>query len=182
MRSLIVTVASLMALLPGSAAATGDMSGGGSRDYTVGGGTNEFAVIIGDARFGFAAKSDPIGLGSGGHAASHGDPDGIGPMGAFTAEGAVTCLRVDGNRASFKWRFAQTTGSAAPFQDGGVQVFVQDNGEPRGGVPVDWAFLDVPQPAGVFELGAGTCTDPNLIGGDYARLESGNITVHDAAP
>jgi hypothetical protein len=182
MRRLALTIAGFMALLSGNAAAAGDTSGHGGRDSAVGGGTNEFAVVIGDARFGFAATSDPIGLGPAGHAASHGDPDGIGPMGAFTAEGAVTCLRVDGNRASFRWRFAQTTGSAAPFQGGGVQVFVQDNGEPRGGVPVDWAFLDAPQPAGVFELGAGNCTDPNLVGGDYARLESGNVTVQDAVP
>ena len=36
------------------------------------------------------------------------------PNGAFQVEGPVTCLKVVGNRATAKYRFAQTSGPGAP--------------------------------------------------------------------
>ena len=179
-RPLALAVACIAAVTPAVAHATHSPSGQSQRDFAVGGGQNQFAVVIGDTRFGFAATSDPLGLRPSGHAAAHGDPDGAGPIEPFTAEGEVTCLRVVGNRAAFKWRFKQAAGSATAFEGGGVQAFVEDNGEPREGEPVDRAALDPPQPSAAFDLNAQDCDDPNLR--NYDRLEQGNVSVHDASP
>ncbi len=97
------------------------------------------------------------------------------PMGAFTAGGAVTCLRVSGNKAAIKYRFARATGAAAAFRGGGVEVFVQDNGEPHGGQPADASASNPPQPAGAFDATASQCDDPNIA--DYNRVRSGDYTV-----
>jgi hypothetical protein len=166
-------------LAPSGALASHGDAGSGDRDFAVGGGSNQFLIAVGDARFAFAATSDPFGDDPKGYvSAPQGDPDGLGPLAPFTAGGDVTCLRVAGNRAAFKWRFRRSTGSAEPFEGGGVQAFVEDNGQPREGEPVDGTALDPPQPAGVFDLAADRCDDPALR--SYDRIESGNVTVHDA--
>jgi hypothetical protein len=64
-----------------------------------------------------------------------------------------------------------------PFQGGGVEVFVEDNGEPRAGQPVDANAFRQPQPAGVFDANASQCDDPNSA--TYDTVTSGNYTVHD---
>src|SRR4051794_6056491 len=51
------------------------------------------------------------------------------PNGAFQVEGPVTCLKVVGNRATVKYRFATTSGPGAPPPGWGVQVFVEDSGD-----------------------------------------------------
>ena len=178
----LITGATLTVVLAaaGPASATHGDNGQGKRDFAVGAGSSEFALgAIGEASFSLSAHSDPFGARPGGYITSKGDPDGIGPLEPFTAKGEVTCLRVKGNRASLKWRFERTTGSAATFAGGGVQSFVEDNGPPRGGMPLDRAALDPPQPAGVFESNAAQCDDPDTRA-HYDRIESGNITVHDA--
>jgi hypothetical protein len=151
-----------------------------AHDFAVGAGNNQFALgLVGDASFTLSAHSDAFGVSPGGYVTAKGDPDGAGPLEAFTAHGEVTCLRVSGNRASLKWRFEYATGSAAPFVGGGVQSFVEDNGEPRFGQPVDRAALDPPQPAAAFNAAADTCDDPSTRA-TYDVLEQGNIEVHDA--
>ena len=175
-----IGVAGAALLVPSTAGASHGDSGAGKRDFATGAGSNQFVAVLGEARFAFGVTSDPFGGSPSGHVNSpHGDPDGPGPVEPFTAGGEVTCLRVEGNRASFKWRFERATGSAAPFEGGGVQAFVEDNGPPRGGTPVDGATLDPPQPAAAFELDADRCDDPDTR--VYDRNESGNITVHDAS-
>jgi hypothetical protein len=87
----------------------------------------------------------------------------------------VTCLEVDGNRAAIKYRFRTATGSAAPFQGGGVEVFVEDNGEPRGGQPVDANAFRTPEMAVAFNAHATQCDDPNTA--TYDTVTSGNYTV-----
>jgi hypothetical protein len=152
----------------------------GNRDFAVGAGTNQFFLgTVGDAHFAFSAHSDPIGLSPQGHVVAKGDPDGVGPLPPFTAQGEVTCLRVVGNRASFKWRFERATGTAEPFAGGGVQSFVEDNGPPRDGQPVDRAALDPPQPAGLFQLDERVCDDPARA--NYDENETGNVVVRDAS-
>jgi hypothetical protein len=98
-------------------------------------------------------------------------------MGEFEVQGPVTCLRVDGNRAAIKYRFDTATGSAAPFKGGGVEIFVEDNGQPRGGHPVDANASLPPQPAGVFDANATQCDDPNTA--TYDTVTSGNYVVVD---
>jgi hypothetical protein len=149
-------------------------SAGGPRDFVTGSGTNQFLVAIGEAHLSVAAHAGPTG-----HVRAMGDPDGAGPMEPFALEGEVTCLRVDGNRAAIKYRFKHAEGSAEPFQDGGVQIFIEDNGRPGHGA-VDRTTFDPPQPAGVFDLAASQCDDPNSRFG-YDGIESGNFTVHDAS-
>src|SRR5438045_7059031 len=100
-------------------------------------------------------------------------------MGEFEVQGPVTCLRVDGNRAAIKYRFKRATGSAAPFQGGGVEVFVEDNGEARRGQPVDANAFQPPQPAGAFNTNASQCDDPNLAA--YDTVTSGDYVVRDRA-
>jgi hypothetical protein len=153
--------------------------GGGARDFAVGAGSSEFAIgLVGEASFTLSATSAAEGSGPRGYVTTKGDPDGAGPMEPFTAKGHVTCLRVNGNRASIKWRFEEATGSAAPFA--GIQTFVEDNGPPRRGEPTDRAALDPPQAAATFEATATQCDDP-ATRATYERLNRGNVTVNDAA-
>jgi hypothetical protein len=98
---------------------------------------------------------------------------------AFEVEGPITCMRVEGNRASIKYSFKRASGPGAPPQDGGVQVYVEDNGRPQRGRPVDRVATEPPQPPGVFDAAAGVCTDPTLNPA-WTPLESGDFTVRDA--
>jgi hypothetical protein len=173
-RVLAVGVIGIAVLAPGGAAASG-------RDFAVGAGSNEFALgAVGKASFALSATSAPDGAWPRGYVVSSGDPDGSGPLEPFTARGEVTCLRVSGNRASIKWRLDDATGSAASFEGGGAQSFLEDNGEPRFGQPPDRAATDPPQPAAIFAPTADRCEDPDTRS-TYDRLEKGDITVHDAA-
>jgi hypothetical protein len=123
-----------------------------------------------------AAHSDASGLNPRGQVEADGTT-GL-PMGAFHVEGPVTCLRVDGNKAAIKYRFDQATGSAAPFKGGGVEVFVEDNGPPRDGQPVDANASNPPQTADEFRLNdPSQCDDPNTA--SYDTVTSGNYTVRE---
>lgn len=119
------------------------------------------------------AHSGLAGQNPGGSVSVQGD---IGiPMGAFTAGGAVTCVRVSGNKVAIKYRFAYATGSAAPFAGGGVEVFVQDNGRSHDGRSVDATAFEPPQPVGVFDATASQCDDPNVAA--YSQVQSGDYTL-----
>ena len=169
-----------LGLLAPVATATHQGLAGGERDFAVGAGSSEFALgAVGEARFSLSATGEPAGTHPQGYVTSKGDPDGAGPMKPFTAAGEITCLRVEGNRASIKWRLERATGSAEPFEGGGVQSFLEDNGEPRRGEPLDRALIDPPQPAATFAVNASTCDEPNSRA-TYDRLEQGDVTVHDA--
>jgi hypothetical protein len=150
------------------------------RDTAVGSGEGPFFTGVGGAHFAFSATVDADGGRPAGHVSTKGDLGAPGPFGAFTAHGAVTCVRVEGNRATFKWRFTHTTGSIAPFAGGGIESYVEDNGVPRGGVPVDRVTIGPPLPAGAFEATAHVCDDPALHP-PYTQMTSGNVTVRDAS-
>jgi hypothetical protein len=88
-----------------------------------------------------------------------GDVTGSGDyVGAFQVDGPVTCMPVVGNRASIKYRFRHASGPGAPPQNGGVQVYIEDNGQPQNGVPVDRVATEPPQPPATFDAAAGICT------------------------
>lgn len=101
-----------------------------------------------------------------------------GPTAPFHVAGPVTCLKISGHRASIKYRFTTAQGSAAAFKGGGVEVFIEDNGWPRNGQPVDRNAFNPPQPAGIFNTTARQCDDPNL--GAYQSVRSGDYTVRGA--
>ena len=151
----------------------------GPGDLATGSASNQFPTPAGpgSARLDAAAHSGPSGLDPRGNVHAKGTAGT--PMGEFEVQGPVTCLRVDGNHAAIKYRFRRATGSAAPFQGGGVEVFIEDNGEPRKGQPVDATAFGPPQPAGVFDANASQCDDPNTQ--PYDTVTSGNYEVRDRA-
>jgi hypothetical protein len=150
-------------------------------DSAVGSGKNQFLIALGEAHLSVSAHSDAAGADPTGHVRATGDPDGSGPLEPFRLEGEVTCLRVHDNRAAIKYRFKHAEGSAAPLEGGGVQIFLEDNGNPSGGEAVDRATFDPPQPAGAFEAAANQCNDPDSRT-TYDKIESGNFVVRDALP
>ena len=127
------------------------------QDFVTGGGIS--AV---ETRFGFTAHSSPTGANPRGHA-------------TFTnagtqRKGAVTCLNVVGNAATFGIEDRNEQGERV-FR----LFFVRDNGEPSGGVPDELrevtglAGSPVPLP----------CPDPSGLNG--LPLQAGNIQVYDAS-
>jgi hypothetical protein len=88
-------------------------------------------------------------------------------------------MRVEGNRASIKYRFRRASGPGAPPQGGGVQVYIEDNGKPQSGNPVDRVATEPPEPPDVFDAAAGVCTNPTLNPA-WTPLESGDFDVYDA--
>src|SRR4051794_16833249 len=95
----------------------------------------------------------------GGHAHGTGDLLPGLPGGDFEVAGRITCLRVElqpdgtGTRASIKYRFNRSAGSTAPPVNGGVEVFIEDNGPPVNGEPVDGNGTGPPLAPAAFEAG-----------------------------
>src|SRR5215211_3499505 len=179
----LVNVLTVAALAIPTAPALGplaDARAAAPGDSAVGSGTNQFIVVLGEAHLSVSAHSDANGDNPSGHVRATGDPDGNGPVEPFKLEGEVTCLEVSGNRAAIKYRFKHAEGSAAPFQGGGVQIFIEDNGDPVYGQPVDRTTFDPPQQPRVFDAAASVCDEPNTRLG-YDQIESGDFGVHDAA-
>lgn len=143
-----------------------------AKDRVDGSATNQYPTPAGpgSSRLTIHARTDAAGLASG-VATGEGTTTGT-PEGAFRVSGAVTCVRVSGNRASIKYRFDEASGGAAALQGGGIEVYVQDN---RGHAPDANAF-DPPQAAGEFEAAMPTqCDDPNAA--TYDTVESGGYKV-----
>lgn len=157
----------------GAGVATGD----GPGDRAVGSAVNQFPTPTGPgfAQLSVDVRSEPSGLDPRGTVRASGTTGA--PGGEFKVAGPVTCLRVDGNRAAIKYRFNQASGSAEPFQDGGVEVFVEDNGKPGGGQAVDANANRPPELAGEFDANATQCDDPNTA--SYDTVTSGDYTVSD---
>ncbi len=152
--------------------------GNSPRVFGVGTGRNEFIPpLLGEVRLSVAAHLDQQGRVNG-HVEAHGDPDGAGPIEPFSVEGEVTCINVKVNRAAIKYRFKHAEGSAEPFLGGGNQFFLEDNGDPRQGVPRDRTAFDPPQTAAEFELANPTvCDDPDSRLPFYDLEQSGNFVV-----
>jgi len=94
------------------------------------------------------------------------------PMTAFELEGPVTCLRVEGNKAAIKYRFAKATGVAEPLKGGGIEVFIEDNGPQP-----DANASGAPQMAAEFNAAATQCDDPNMA--PFSTVREGGYTVTD---
>jgi hypothetical protein len=130
----------------------------------------------GSAELTAQASSGPAGERPRGFVAAAGDGDGTGATG-FSVRGEVTCLRISGRRAAIKYRFQRAEGTAEAFKEGGVQIFIEDNGQPGDGPPVDATANDPPQTAEVFNANAGQCDDPDTR--TYDGVESGDYTVSE---
>jgi hypothetical protein len=173
----IVRTAAIAGCAAAALAAAGTSGAASGHDLAVGSAVNQFPTPAGPgfARLSVSAHSDADGSRPFGHVRAHGTTGA--PSGDFKVSGPVTCLRVDGNRAAIKYRFAHATGSAAPFKGGGVEVFVEDNGPPQGGHSVDANAAQPPEAAGVFDLTATQCDDPNTA--TYDGVTSGDYVVRD---
>lgn len=136
---------------------------------------------VGPVKLAAHAFSSPTGRRPGGWAHGSGDTDGPGPMEPFSVKGKVTCLRIVGRYASVKYRFEEAHGSLKDYKGGGVQVFIQDNGRPRHGDPVDANGTDLPQKKRDFEASESRCDDPSLRP-DYNPVDSGDYVVRDRTP
>ena len=172
-----VTAAAVAGCFAAAFATAGTSGAASGHDFAVGSTVNQFPTPAGPgfARLSVSAHSNADGTRPLGHVRARGTTGA--PGGEFKVSGPVTCLRVDGNRAAIKYRFAHATGSAAPFEGGGVEVFVEDNGPPRGGHAVDANAFRPPEPAGVFDAGAAQCDDPNTA--TYDTVTSGDYVVRD---
>lgn len=177
-----VTGAAIAALAAPSASAASHNNQTGGRDFVAGSAQNllfDFASLPADLRLaakGFDAEV-PLPLFGATDVTGHAVGSGELPNGPFRVAGEVTCLKVVGNRATVKFRFQSASGDAgAPFAAWGVQVFVEDNGDPSGGIP-DANSTDAPLPPELFEPQAGQCELPR---GPFNPVDTGNYVVHDA--
>jgi hypothetical protein len=91
--------------------------------------------------------------------------------------GDVVCLRVEGNRATILFSLDKTKEGPERFEDGGALVFIEDNGNPSGGVSPDRQrnFRLTPVQFEAQKLAG--CPAPIS---PTRNLESGNLTVRDA--
>jgi hypothetical protein len=154
-------------------------------DFAVGSGKNRLAELGGPVQLEVSAHVGADGEPTG-HVRSYGNLFAPLPGGDFQAEGEVTCLRVvakpdrSGWYASIKYRFKNTSGSLAPPEGGGVEVYIEDNGPPVGGQPVDANATSAPQPAELFDPAADQCSDPALAGQPFNPVDQGDYTVRSA--
>ncbi len=154
--------------------------GGSDRDFAVGGGrSGDDQGPFGETTVGFAAHGGPSGQADSdpitGHFTSNGEflLETDGNATAFTLEGPVTCLVVDGNEARLFYPVKQSR----PDQNEvtGVLISLKDNGDLKDGDPPDEVgFALVPEEA----PGDSACVLPSPPATD--ELEKGNFTVHDA--
>jgi hypothetical protein len=139
---------------------------------------NEFPTPVGpgSASVTVEVSSGPAGEHPRGFVAATGNADGTNAT-SFFVRGEVTCLKVSGDQAAIKYRFRRARGTAEPFKGGGVQIFIEDNGRPGDGQPVDATANDPPQTAEVFDTNAFNCDDPDTR--TYDQVESGDYTVRN---
>ena len=181
MRATGLAMMAVVALLTAAPAAASHGGGSGGRDFAAGSAKNLFAEVTpypAHLRVSAHAFDDELpalpGLFGATRISGHVVGSGALPNGEFKTTGEVTCLKVVGNRATIKYRFARTAGEGAPSAGWGVQVFVEDNGS---GATPDGNATDAPLPPELFEPAADQCELPR---GPYNPVDSGNYVVHDA--
>lgn len=170
MRRILTAAVCTIGVLAAPAAVEAGHGGQVPHDFAVGGGTNGFFQL------GFAAQSDADGTDPRGYVSARSRPNGGFPV-PFRFGGEVTCLLVEGNRASIKYRFDHADNPA--LVGGGIQIFVEDNGEPEDGQSVDTTAFRPPLTQPAFEASdPSRCEPPDSA--VYTPTESGNVVVHDA--
>jgi hypothetical protein len=182
-----------VAFVPGVASASHAGGAGGPQDFAVGGGTTgtpsdptatqhvDFAASGGPTTFdpfsGFGG--DPVT----GHFRAGGAFDQLG-ITEFQQEGPVTCLVVDDNRARLVYPNKQAT-PEVPLESLEVLIFLEDNGPPVNGQPVDEiGFLllpdddETPTEDPPSEQDA-ECVAPQVTPTLFP-LQKGDFTIHEA--
>jgi hypothetical protein len=181
-----------LVLFPALAAASHGSGPGGPQDFAVGGGTTgdrqdptgvqhvDFAARGGPTTLGAPGSGDPVT----GHFRAGGAFDQAG-LTTFQQEGPVTCLVVDGNRARLVYPVKNATtaaeGGAEVLEASEVLFFLEDNGPPKNGQPVDkigFELLPDETPAEDPPSEQDTeCIAPSPP--PTFQLTKGNLTVHD---
>jgi hypothetical protein len=139
----------------------------GQFDSVQGSGENNPSSLPTAAKFNIVAKSGPSGEDPKGHIILH-RKDGA----SFKAN--VTCLRVAGNLATVGAEFEKGKNLPPSLENGGVTVFIQDNGKGQGQETVDRVAFDV------RAVPPATCRTP--IVPDRDPLTKGELTVDDETP
>jgi hypothetical protein len=140
--------------------ATAAFAGGNPGDKVTAGG-----ITGADSRMGGTAHSGPSGEDPSGQFNIRNDR-GIGDV-----KGKVTCLRVTGNHATVA---IQIDKAANPQYEGMYRVvFLEDNGNPDHGQPVDFIYGLDPQPQ------PSDCSEPF---NKNVPLDHGNIVITDSQP
>ncbi len=163
----------------------------GPHDYAVGTGKNHLAEFT-DAPVQLEVSAHRLSpLEVTGHVRGSGDLNGGLAGGDFQVVGHVTCLRVEpkpapealltgaGDRAAIKYVVDNSSGPLAPPIGWVIEVFVEDNGNPEEGKPVDANSTLLPTPPELSN--ARTCDDPNVAGQPYNPLDQGDYRVYDSA-
>jgi hypothetical protein len=170
MRRVLATTICAAGVLAIPASVDATHGGDVPHDFATGGGTN------GSFQLAFSAQSAADGSDPTGFVSARSRPEGGFPV-PFRFGGEVTCLAVDGNRASIKYRFDHADNPA--LVNGGIQIFVEDNGEPEDGQTLDRTGFLPPMTQAAFEASQpSVCVPPQA--GNYEPSEEGNIVVHDA--
>jgi hypothetical protein len=174
----VLGCAALAGSAAGAAAPATERAGGSARNQVAEFGGPTFLAVD-------ATRRSPTEVG--GHVRGSGDLLPGLPGGDFEVAGRVTCLRVEpqldgtGTRASIKYRFDRSTGSSAPPLHGGVEVFIEDNGPPVNGRPVDGNGTGPPLTPEAFEASdPASCDDPNIAGQPYNPVDSGDYALRDS--
>jgi hypothetical protein len=177
-------------VIVGAATAAQPAIAAGPHDYAVGTGKNHVAEFT-DAPVQLEVSAHRLSLLEvTGHVRGSGDLNGALPGGDFQVVGHVTCLRVEpkpapealltgpGNRAAIKYVVDNSSGSLAPPVGWVIEVFVEDNGNPEDGHPVDANSTLLPTPPELSD--ARNCDDPNVAGQPYNPLDQGDYRVYDS--
>ena len=154
----LTTMSALSLLVYPLTRSGGAAYGAAPGDFAAGGGK-----VAGNAQIAFAASSGPNGEDPDGHVSVQS----IDPNDKDTKfQGNVVCFQVDGKRAVLVYQITQST----PAERQGLYgiIWVEDNGEPVGGQPVDKINTN-----GYFPT-----PPPCVIAPGVVNFE-GNITVRD---
>lgn len=180
MRRITVVLAAMAATVT-ALALPAVSAGGKNKDQVVGKATNLFAGLGPMELKVKKGRSDGDGGNPKGSIRAEGDINGDAPAGKFQFQGDITCLRAEDNRVAIKYRFEQADGdSGEPFEGGGVQIYIEDNGAKK--KKADRVSFDPPQTAGAFEGGEDSCSDPDTPAQPYDEVEKGNYTLINARP
>jgi hypothetical protein len=80
------------------------------------------------------------------------------------------------NQAAIKYRVESANGAGAPPLGTVIEVFIEDNGPPGGGVP-DANATRAPEFPPLGDLDAANCDDPTTQP-EWNPIDSGNYTVN----
>jgi hypothetical protein len=151
-----------------SSSAYGGPNGGPPQDLVTGGGISDIGTSLG-----FNAHSGPLGEDPRGHVTlkNKGLEDAVSDR-----KGKVVCLRVQGNRAIVGFEDQDADGNPVYRE-----IFAEDNGEPRGGQPVD-RLAGIGPRAGFQTPPPPQCRANFPAAGFGLVLQHGNINVSDGTP